>query len=110
MLGTAAVTAKIMGPQEFNRQSTTVVQAMVDAGWSANRISRPDVYTASAIMANGGGNPTPDYVQVVRVMPQYSPRPNGSLPTDFASEMARQQKNGNREDYIRNLRSGKAMS
>lgn len=102
MLGTASVTARIMGPSEFNHGSTQVVQQMIDAGWSSNRISRPDVYTAQSIVASGG-SPSPQYVQMVRMNPQYNPRPQAQLPPNLLAEAQRQQQTGGMEDWIRSM-------
>jgi hypothetical protein len=101
MLGTAAITARIMGAQEFSHDTTQTVQTMIDCGWSANRIARPDVYTAQAIMSNNGGYPTPNNVQTVRLLPEYSPRPGGDLPANFAAQVAWAQAAASRDAYYR---------
>lgn len=102
MLGTAAVTARIMGPAEFNKSSTQVVQQMVDCGWSANKISRPDVYTAHSIMQNGG-SPTPSVVQTIRMMPDFNPRPNVALPQQVVDGA---HSAGNFDDFVTSLNAG----
>jgi hypothetical protein len=108
MLGTASVTARIMGPTEFNHGSTQVVQQMIDAGWSSNRISRPDVYTAQSIVASGG-TPSPQFVQMVRMNPDYNPRPQAMLPPTLAAEMQRQRATGGMDDWMRNLLGGRTF-
>ncbi len=102
MLGNAAITARIMGPSEFSRGTTQVVQQMVDAGWSSNQISRPDVYTAQSIIQSGG-SPTRQYVQAVRMMPDYNPRPQAMLPPQVAAEADRSRQTGGFDDWLRNL-------
>lgn len=74
-LPVAAVVAQKLGPADFNVHNVEVVEAMVDAGWNAQQISRPDVITADAILQSGGGYPTPQYVRKVRYDPQFQPRP-----------------------------------
>ncbi|RTL40776.1 MAG: hypothetical protein EKK48_16085 [Candidatus Melainabacteria bacterium] len=106
MLGTASVTARIMGPTEFSSGTTQVVQQMIDAGWSSNRISRPDVYTAQSIVANGG-TPSPSVVQIVRTNKDYNPRPQAMLPPDLAAEMQRQRATGGMDDWVRSLLGGR---
>jgi hypothetical protein len=106
MLGTASVTARIMGPTEFNHGSTQVVQQMIDAGWSSNRISRPDVYTAQSIVGSGG-TPSPQFVQMVRMNPDYNPRPQAMLPPQIAAEMQRQRATGGMDDWMRSLLGGR---
>jgi hypothetical protein len=105
MLGTASVTARIMGPSEFSHGSTQVVQQMIDAGWSSNRISRPDVYTAQSIMQSGE-TPTPQYVQAVRMMPDYNPRPNAALPPQIAAESHRTRQTGGFDEWLKGLTGG----
>ena len=83
-LSTAAVAANIMG-QDFNAGSIDVVEQMIDAGWSARQIARPDVYTAQAIIQHnshnpGGHPPTPEYVRKVRIDPLFVPRMNQTQP------------------------------
>ncbi len=106
MLGTASVTARIMGPSEFNQGSTQVVQQMIDAGWSSNRISRPDVYTAQSI-CNSGGSPSPQFVQMVRMNPEYNPRPQAMLPPNIAAEAQRQRQTGGFDDWLRTMTGGR---
>lgn len=106
MMGTASITARIMGGGEFSHGSTQVVQSMIDNGWSSNRISRPDVYTAQSIMQSGG-TPTPQYVQAVRMIPEYNPRPNAQLPPNIAAEAARSRAMGQFEDFVRSLGGGR---
>ncbi len=106
MLATASITARIMGPSEFNRGTTQVVQQMIDSGWSANNISRPDVYTAQSIMSSGSAPPTRQYVQTVRMLPEYNPRPNTMLPPQFAAEAQRTQQTGGFDDWLRSMSGG----
>jgi hypothetical protein len=91
MLPTAAVVAGKLGPSDFTVQSVQVVEAMVDAGWNPNQISRPDIITADSILKNGGGYPTPRYVREVRQDQRYTPRPGAApqVPSDIAARAAR---------------------
>jgi hypothetical protein len=91
MLPTAAVVASKLGPSDFTVQSVQVVEAMVDAGWNPNQISRPDIITADSILKNGGGYPTPRYVREVRQDQRYTPRPGPApqVPSDIAARAAR---------------------
>lgn len=79
LLRTASVTARIMGDRELSRNNTQTVQQMIDAGWNTTNISRPDVYTAQMLVADGQV-PSPQLVQQVRTVPQYYPRMSGGQP------------------------------
>jgi hypothetical protein len=61
MMGSAAIAAKVMQPQEVSTQSVQVVQQMVDAGWSPRNITRPDVLTSQMIIQSGAFGGTPGY-------------------------------------------------
>jgi transposase len=102
MMTTAAVTARVMGPQDMSLQSVQTVQAMIDAGWGSNQISRPDVITAQAIMETGGGYPTPRYVQEVRMDQRFYPKPGAVVPQDIASERARKRSLGQIDGFLPN--------
>jgi hypothetical protein len=94
LLPTAAVVAQKLGPNDFTMHSVQVVEQMVEAGWNANQIGRPDIVTADAIMNSGGGYPTPRYVREVRYDQRFSPKmgKGGALPkvpTDLAMQWAK---------------------
>ncbi|HEY9714464.1 MAG TPA: hypothetical protein V6C72_13415, partial [Chroococcales cyanobacterium] len=102
MLGTAAITARIMGSQPNTQEAVEqvhVVQQMIDAGWSANQIQRPDVITSQAIINTGGGYPTPQYVREVRMDKRYYPKPGFAVPQDLAAERMRQRSMGRMDGF-----------
>ncbi len=105
MLGTAAITARLMGPAEFSQGTTQVVQKMIDSGWSTKDISRPDIYTAQSIMQSGEA-PTRKYVQAVRMLPAYNPRPNAQLPPQIVAEAQRAHHTGAFDDFVTSMLGG----
>lgn len=80
MMGSAAIAAKVMQPQEVSAESVQVVQQMVDAGWSPRNITRPDVLTSQMIIQSGAfggtpgyGYPEPQRVRQLRQHPNFVP-------------------------------------
>ena len=100
---TAAVVAHAMDsrPGGVSIENCTVVEAMMDAGWSPNKISAPDIDTARAIMQKGGGYPTPRYVNEVRYHPNFSPGPNNTLSQTVIKDVVQDFVTGNRDDIRR---------
>ncbi len=96
MLYSASIASRIMGPADFNPQTVQVVQQMVDAGWSGEQISRPDVITAQNILSNSGSRvaPSPRIVQTLRRDSRYQPSPNSFIPNDLLSEIDNQNNYG----------------
>jgi hypothetical protein len=89
MLGTTAVTARVLGAASTSPQNVVTVQTMVDAGWNPNQIQRPDVYAAEAIRQSGG-YPTPSEVRKLRLDENFVPRPGAWMPRNIVDDNGRQ--------------------
>ncbi len=100
---TAAVVAHAMEgrPGGVNMENVQVVEAMMDAGWSPNRISAPDIDTARACLQKGVVYPTPKMVSEVRYHPNFSPGPNASLSPTVIRDVIQDFNSGSRDDIRR---------
>jgi hypothetical protein len=113
MMGTAAIAAKVMNPEEYSVQTVETVQQMVDAGWSGRGITRPDVITSRMVIEQGIGDPQgrPGYgypeqrlIREIRNIREFVPEMNSMsqemgmnnrIPENFASEYMNRQNRGN---------------
>ena len=102
-MGSAAIVAHAMDarPGGVSMENVTVVEAMMDAGWSPNKISAPDIDTARACMQKGVVYPTPKMVNDVRYHPNFSPGPNATLSSTVIKDVIQDFNSGSRDDIRR---------